>query len=706
MLIENEDRKSDEYVSSVTHLNVEGQTYTEKISTANTVSGYHRWVYVDTAHVFAIVGYDVSTASYFVSTFSIMENNPQRYEDYSYNDGKYEDHQNGVIPFEIPNEIEQYVAQRICESDGIEVNELGVVTKYTGTDTVVIIPEYHIARNANGTISATKITGIDADTFKECKSQIVAVELSDYITEIPAHTFENCSSLIYVNADGVSKIGDYAFAGCSSLHVCNISDNITSLGAFVFDGMDSITVNASNANVAKAALQSGVKEINLTISKKCTDLNNTTLNVPASVTSFTFNGNDKTFTNVEIESNAAKTVISNATFVSDGKTPLKISSPEVELGQVRVNAAGIGLALSAPSTKLSLYGESTISSTNGRAMLCKSVTMSRDPESKNTTELKLTNGKLLLCGTMTDNGYMKGADGKALTNDKIEHISAADFDNYLKGVATITLNANGGTVSNSTLSCVYGAAIGTLPTPVWTYHTFTGWFTAASGGTKVTNATVCNGEMTLYAHWTENQWSDWSTTAPTGGDSVTVETKTQYRYRNKEYKNSVTQSYISGWTKTKEWVEYGSWSGNQTTTNRPSESSTLRIVNQYASAYNYYHYCCNWYNNSWCVDSIPYGNTNSTKYHTISVSSPLPAISFGDMGGKQCYGGSGSGAPACAQNFYIWFLDSVTYTYVYQTRSATTLYNHERWADWSNWSDSYRSGQDEQTRTMYRYRVK
>lgn len=204
-------------------------------------------------------------------------------------------------------------------------------------------------------------------------------------------------------------------------------------------------------------------------------------------------------------------------------------------------------------------------------------------------------------------------------------------------------------------------------------------------------------------------WSDWSTNSVSSSGSREVETKTQYRYRDKEYKNGVADSYLSGWTQTNSHAEYGSWSGDQSTTSRPAESDTLRIVNQYESAYNYFHYCCNWYDNSWCVDSIPYGNKNSTKYHTIQTQFRLPAVSIGDMGGKQACGGTGSGAPACAQNFYVWFLDSVVYTYVYQTRSVTTLYDYERWGDWSGWSDnsySNSSGREVETRTLYRYRDK
>ena len=68
----------------------------------------------------------------------------------------------------------------------------------------------------------------------------------------------------------------------------------------------------------------------------------------------------------------------------------------------------------------------------------------------------------------------------------------------------ITLDANGGTVSPSSYTNYKGRNYPSLPTPTWTGHTFNGWYTAASGGTKVTSATEITtaSNHTLYAQWT------------------------------------------------------------------------------------------------------------------------------------------------------------------------------------------------------------
>ena len=50
----------------------------------------------------------------------------------------------------------------------------------------------------------------------------------------------------------------------------------------------------------------------------------------------------------------------------------------------------------------------------------------------------------------------------------------------------------------------FGSAYGTLATTSRTGYTFAGWFTAASGGTQVTAATIVStaSNHTLYAQWT------------------------------------------------------------------------------------------------------------------------------------------------------------------------------------------------------------
>lgn len=75
---------------------------------------------------------------------------------------------------------------------------------------------------------------------------------------------------------------------------------------------------------------------------------------------------------------------------------------------------------------------------------------------------------------------------------------------------TLTYDANGGgSPSPATQPITYGTPYGTLATVSRTGHTFNGWFTAASGGTQVTTATIVttSGNQTLFAQWTPDSYT-------------------------------------------------------------------------------------------------------------------------------------------------------------------------------------------------------
>ena len=68
---------------------------------------------------------------------------------------------------------------------------------------------------------------------------------------------------------------------------------------------------------------------------------------------------------------------------------------------------------------------------------------------------------------------------------------------------TVTFDANGGNTSTSSKSVVFNSAYGALPTPTRAQYNFMGWYTATSGGTKITETSIVStaANHTLYAHW-------------------------------------------------------------------------------------------------------------------------------------------------------------------------------------------------------------
>ena len=91
---------------------------------------------------------------------------------------------------------------------------------------------------------------------------------------------------------------------------------------------------------------------------------------------------------------------------------------------------------------------------------------------------------------------------------------------------TVTYNVNGGNaLSTTTKTVTYGSTYGTLATPTRTGYTFDGWYTAASGGTKITSSSTVStaSNHTLYAHWTANTYT--VTYNVNGGNALSTTTK-------------------------------------------------------------------------------------------------------------------------------------------------------------------------------------
>lgn len=128
------------------------------------------------------------------------------------------------------------------------------------------------------------------------------------------------------------------------------------------------------------------------------------------------------------------------------------------------------------------------------------------------TTLKLSSTKPTRTG-YTFTGWNTKADGSGTTYASgASYIANANVTLYAQWTAnpyTVTFNANGGTCSTASKSVTYNSTYGTLPTPTRTGYTFNGWFTAASGGTKVTTDTTVTitAAQTLYAQWTLNTYT-------------------------------------------------------------------------------------------------------------------------------------------------------------------------------------------------------
>ena len=156
------------------------------------------------------------------------------------------------------------------------------LTVYTGTDTIVVLPDSisSIGQNAfagNETVTSVTIpesvTEIGDGAFNGC-TNLGSVEIPEGVTSIGSETFANCTSLDSVDIpNSVTEIGSSAFNGCTSLTVIQIPVSVTVIGAQTFAGcssLNSIDIPTSTTEIGNGAFDG------------CSSL--TTIDIPVSVT--------------------------------------------------------------------------------------------------------------------------------------------------------------------------------------------------------------------------------------------------------------------------------------------------------------------------------------------------------------------------------------------------------------------------------------
>ena len=85
---------------------------------------------------------------------------------------------------------------------------------------------------------------------------------------------------------------------------------------------------------------------------------------------------------------------------------------------------------------------------------------------------------------------------------------------------TVTFNTHGGESDYIEKEVQQGSVVGNLPNASKPGYEFDGWYTAETGGTKITSSTVVNSDITYHAHWAEKYIVSFN--ANSDGDDVTI----------------------------------------------------------------------------------------------------------------------------------------------------------------------------------------
>ena len=506
----NTSSSSQEYATALTYSTQKTETTSKTYSNAEAPEGYYRMVCAGTIHVFAVVGYDIASSSYYVYTYGVQDDDTYDFIDYSKQTHSFDDYENGILPFEVPFEVNQYIDNALLRSKGLVYDsETGTVVDYTGEGTDVYIPDYISTENGDGTTSVVKIVGIEKDAFAG-NDKLKSIKLSKHITEIPDQAFEGCSSLTSVKAEGLQTIGDKAFSGCSSLDDFTVTTNIKKLGKNAFTGAGKVTVNAKNSDIANAAITSGATKLIVSLADMEDTLANKTYDITKSTDYFELNGGNKAYKGLKISSDAKETTLNGFVFEDNKSAPIVCSSEKLNLARISAKTNGFAMILSADKTDISLYGTIKLESTSSNVVLSKDVSLTR-------LNANIV-GKLVLTGDYMIYGKVEGDSLLNFTSGKLVTINEDSYNKLKYGSMDWVLESE--VPDNATI-------VGEK----WTYD-----YT-----TKITSSNSSVAGYTLYdSSWVWGPyggWSGWSDGNISGSDSRKVETQsvpngyaTQYNY--------------------------------------------------------------------------------------------------------------------------------------------------------------------------------
>lgn len=572
--------------TTLTYSVAETTTTTRTYSTDGKSDGWYRLVVAGRLHVFGVVGYDVASKSYFAYTFGIMEDETYDFLDYS-PFSSFDDNEHAALPFEVPSHIFDYVNRVTLETEGLlfrtNTNDgTATVVGYIGSETDVLIPSFY----SNGG-NSYRVTGITANAFagKDIHSIILSEYINEIpdgafknctnleeiygaFTVVGSEAFSGCTSLTNFKLPAsTTSVGANAFLGVPEITALVVDNGVAA--EILNSGANSIKMDLSEAEETTVFTLNvpNLDSFDLSGGKKTfTDLK------------LTSDANATIIRNIKIKDcTRIPLVISSDNITLDTVTvnspsfALIAKSPNVNITMVRDNVLNSASGNAVVCKNPTLISEVSTRATIGVLDVSGNVYVCGNPPIPGVDYLDVTNGEIIYITDDQFNSLIRGCftvtfdpnGGSVSTTSKdiefgakygtlptptratydfmgwytdpeggtlvtADTVSTVIYDQTLYAhwelkQYTVTFNANGGSVSPTTMAAVIGTAPSSLPTPTRTGHTFAGWYTAASDGTQVTvnnwntviggmDATtlVTNG-LTLYAHWTVNPFTvTWS----------------------------------------------------------------------------------------------------------------------------------------------------------------------------------------------------
>lgn len=363
---------------------------------------------------------------------------------------------------------------------------------------------FYNCKNLTNVTLPSGMKSIPAEMFADCTS-LFTLEIPDGVISIGESAFDGCTNLSGLTLpNGVATLGSYAFADCTNLSALTLPSSVTTLGIRVFKGC---------VNLKSIEILNGVQFLSSEMFQDCGNLK--CITIPASVTRFGY----------DIYFYQYNNPFSGCTSLTD------IYYAKGELGWMAINHVdyvpkSVKLHYNSTGPTPAKQQYTVFFDTNGGTMTANdSKTVTKGGTYGTLPTPKRTGYTFKGWYTKSSGGSRVSSGTKVnLTGDQTLYAqwtkSSTSTTKY-----TIKFNANGGTVSKTSITVAKNAAYGTLPTPTRSGYSFKGWYTAKTGGTKVSSTTKATASCTMYAQWTKSTGKTYTITLNANGGRVSPSTK-------------------------------------------------------------------------------------------------------------------------------------------------------------------------------------
>ena len=335
-------------------------------------------------------------------------------------------------------------------------------------------------------------TDVCDSTFQGCTA-LTSVVMPSSVTNVGASAFANCSGLTGLElSESLETIGQSAFTGCTALKAITLPDSVTAIGEKTFQNCTTL---------ANVTLSRSVGEIPSRAFDGCNSL--LSMVVPASVSSLgAYIGNN--FSALYFLGNApaydanvyASRARSITTYVVQGSRGWDGIPSSRDLPTAW---NGYPITFWEPNRFNASFNANGGTFFDGaNAYACEQIT---------DTAYALPPYEPTLEGFVFDGWWTdpyEGAEIKATT--RVNETRDITFYAHWKGAPsaiTVRFNANGGTVVPEEGRYYSTLTYETLPVPTREHYKFAGWWTKATGGSKVVaSSRVPTADQELFAHWT------------------------------------------------------------------------------------------------------------------------------------------------------------------------------------------------------------